>query len=171
MCSLYHFGLETEHFRGQIVEIRFVIKFHVCPAGLSAIRFTVLLFCGLSAQPNISSVLCVSQTSERHSHSLENEVQLIVTTLRITNEQKGEKGKLDQTIEWLPHAQRLKGHISSFCLKLESIAHRTLYTCLWNPRVPWNPLGIAALQHGKFFNRSVSLPNVTPVPILRRYYI
>jgi len=58
-------------------------------------------------------------------HSLEHEIQLIVTTLRITNEHNREKGKLDQT-EQLPHAQRVKGHISSFCLKLESIACGTL---------------------------------------------
>jgi len=50
----------------------------------------------------------------------------IVTTLRITSEQNGEKGKLDQTISRLPHAQRVKGHISSFCLKLESIPRGTL---------------------------------------------
>jgi len=71
--------------------------------------------CDLSAQPNICTVLLVSQTSERHSHSLENEMQLIVTTLCVTNEQNGEKGKLDQTIQRLPHAQKVTGHISSFC--------------------------------------------------------
>jgi len=32
------------------------------------------------------------------------------------------------------------GHISSFCLKLESVASGTLYICLWNPRVLRNPL-------------------------------
>jgi len=45
----------------------------------------VLLFCDLSAQPNICTVLLVSLTSECHSHSLENEIQLIVMTLPITN--------------------------------------------------------------------------------------
>jgi len=58
----------------------------------------VLLFCVLSAQPNICTVLHVSQTSERHSHRLENKIQLIVTMLRITNEQNEEKGMLDQMI-------------------------------------------------------------------------
>jgi len=66
-----------------------------------------LLFCDISAQPNICTILLVSQTLERHSHSLENEIQLIVKTLRITNEQNREKGKLDETIHQLPHA-RLK---------------------------------------------------------------
>jgi len=43
-------------------------------------------------------LLLVSQTSERHSHSLENEIRLIAMTLHITNEQNGEKGKLEKTI-------------------------------------------------------------------------
>jgi len=51
----------------------------------------------------------------------------IVTTLRINNEQNGGKGKLDQTIQLLPHgAQTVKVHISSSCLKLESIVRGTL---------------------------------------------
>jgi len=58
----------------------------------------VLLFCDLSAQPNICTILLVSQTSERDSHSLENELQLNVTTLRIANKQNEERGKLNQTI-------------------------------------------------------------------------
>jgi len=38
------------------------------------------------------------------------------------------------------HAKSVKGHISSFCFKLESIARGILWICLWNPRVPRNPL-------------------------------
>jgi len=50
----------------------------------------------------------------------------IVTTLRITNEQNEIKGKLDQTMSRLPHAQKVKDMSAVFCLKMEYLACGTL---------------------------------------------
>jgi len=75
----------------------------------------VFFFCDLPAQPNICAVLPVSQTLQRHSHSLENKLQVIVTTLCIINAQNGRKRKA-RSKDIVTAAQRVKRHISSFCL-------------------------------------------------------